>query len=391
MKSSSRSRPLGFAETCLFDVAGILARTVAWTRQDDAGVVQESIKRPQRAGHYFVSRVCGGESAAASFPKPDDSAIFNGMYDIIGDIHGHADELRLLLSNLGYTEEANGFRHQTRQAIFVGDFVDRGPKISEVLRIVRSMVSTGAAQAVMGNHEFNAIAYQIPNANQPGEFLRRHTKEKGFQHEQTLLQLGADRSSRALGDALEWFRTLPMTLDLDGIRVVHACWDPQQISVIESARDKFGGVTDEFMAQACDGRSPLYYAIEDVLKGKEAPVPAGHPARDSYGHIRLAMRTRWFEAPGDHTFRSFSLPESTAMPDIPLTKEATACCAPYCETEPPVFFGHYWMNDDPPRPLSNNVACVDYSIAKGGRLCAYRWDGERKLGADKFVCVPALT
>ena len=49
-------------------------------------------------------------------------------------------------------------------------------------------------------------------------------------------------------------------------------------------------------------------------------------------------------------------------------------------------FGHYWMKGDPVL-LSDNIACVDYSIAKGGALVCYRWDGERCLDEDKFVSV----
>jgi hypothetical protein len=49
--------------------------------------------------------------------------------------------------------------HPDRQAIFVGDLIDRGPRQVESVEIVRSMVDAGAAQIAMGNHEFNAIAY----------------------------------------------------------------------------------------------------------------------------------------------------------------------------------------------------------------------------------------
>ena len=48
-------------------------------------------------------------------------------YDIIGDIHGHADKLEAMLRTLGYRRTAGAWRHPDRQAIFVGDFVDRGP------------------------------------------------------------------------------------------------------------------------------------------------------------------------------------------------------------------------------------------------------------------------
>jgi Calcineurin-like phosphoesterase len=48
-------------------------------------------------------------------------------YDVIGDIHGHADALRRLLAKMGYAELDGAFRHETSKVIFVGDFVDRGP------------------------------------------------------------------------------------------------------------------------------------------------------------------------------------------------------------------------------------------------------------------------
>jgi hypothetical protein len=52
----------------------------------------------------------------------------------------------------------------------------------------------------------------------------------------------------------------------------------------------------------------------------------------------------------------------------------------------PVFVGHYWLTGTP-RQLAPNVACTDYSVAKGGKLVAYRWDGESILTEDKFKWV----
>ena len=59
------------------------------------------------------------------------------MYDLIGDIHGHADALQKLLRELGYAKQKGIYRHPDRQAIFFGDFIDRGPRIRETLEIVR--------------------------------------------------------------------------------------------------------------------------------------------------------------------------------------------------------------------------------------------------------------
>ncbi len=91
------------------------------------------------------------------------------MYDLIGDIHGHADALQHLLNRLGYSRQKSVYGHPERQAIFLGDFIDRGPQIRETLEIVRPMVDSGAALAVMGNHEINALAFHTPHPIKPGE------------------------------------------------------------------------------------------------------------------------------------------------------------------------------------------------------------------------------
>ncbi len=88
----------------------------------------------------------------------------HGPFDIIGDVHGCADEMEELLVRLGYlvTETRAGdgldagpvYRHPDgRTAVFLGDLVDRGPRVLDSLRIVRNMVDAGSALCVMGNHE----------------------------------------------------------------------------------------------------------------------------------------------------------------------------------------------------------------------------------------------
>ena len=82
--------------------------------------------------------------------RRDDS----GPFDIIGDIHGCSDELVALLGRLGYDTASSPVTHPDgRRAIFVGDLVDRGPGVAEVLDIVMSMVHAGSALCVQGNHE----------------------------------------------------------------------------------------------------------------------------------------------------------------------------------------------------------------------------------------------
>ena len=91
----------------------------------------------------------------------------HGPFDIIGDVHGCFDELAELLKRIGYTLEPNPNGSAPanysitppagRKAIFLGDLVDRGPKIPEVLRLVMSMVESGAALCVPGNHDIKLL------------------------------------------------------------------------------------------------------------------------------------------------------------------------------------------------------------------------------------------
>ena len=86
-----------------------------------------------------------------------------GPFDIIGDIHGCFDELAELLEKLGYeiSTQPDGDiivePPQGRKAIFVGDYVDRGPKVAQVLRLVMRMHETGAALCVPGNHDVKLV------------------------------------------------------------------------------------------------------------------------------------------------------------------------------------------------------------------------------------------
>ena len=86
-----------------------------------------------------------------------------GPFDIIGDIHGCFDELVELLEALSYeiSMQADGGPHveppHGRRVVFVGDFVDRGPKVVEVLRLVMAMHAAGTAICVPGNHDVKLV------------------------------------------------------------------------------------------------------------------------------------------------------------------------------------------------------------------------------------------
>ena len=300
-------------------------------------------------------------------------------YDIIGDIHGYAGSLRRLLKKLGY-EEINGvYRHRERQAIFVGDFIDRGWKIRETLQIVRAMVDAGTALAVMGNHEYNALCFHTPDGK--GGYLRPHKEVKVRQHQATLHQL-ADKHPEEWGEWLEWFKTLPLWLDLGGLRIVHACWDDDQIALLGGNNE----LTDELLHASAVTGTPEYKAIETLLKGKEIALPDGKTFKTKDGDERHEIRVKWWIPAAGKTYYDLSLPTYEDAPRV-LVPHDPRLERGYAETEPPVIVGHYWLPPATPVPLAPNVACVDYSVAKDGLLVAYRWDGESVLSAGKFAAM----
>lgn len=307
------------------------------------------------------------------------------MYDIIGDIHGHADELVELLQTLGYRESSQVFRHPSRQVIFCGDFIDRGPRIRDTISIARNMCEADAAQAVMGNHELNALAFHTQHPMDPGEHLRPRIEKNIRQHRATLDQL----DDRDLASALDWFRTLPATVDTGTVRVVHACWDPIGLELISQVGEEYGYMTPDFLFHATQIGNPVFEAIERIMKGPRMKLPDGHFIPDKEGHQRSYTRLRWFDDATGHNMASYSFPMSK---DPVLTTAPVPTAArpvPYDSTHPPLFFGHYWLSDHVPSPLASNIACLDYSVAKGGCLAAYRYHGESVLRAEKFVTVPS--
>jgi len=193
------------------------------------------------------------------------------QYDIVGDIHGHADPLHRLLSALGYSETDGVFRHPERTLLFAGDFVDRGPEQREVLRIARSMCESGAARAILGNHEFNAIGWATQDGG--GGFLREHSKKNEYQHAEFLRQLGAGSPNYA--EAIAWFKTLPVWLDLPGLRLIHACWhEPSQAALLPHL-DAHARFTDAGFRECNQRGSNAYTAAEILLKGPDQRLPSG--------------------------------------------------------------------------------------------------------------------
>ena len=314
------------------------------------------------------------------------SAPDSPRYDIIGDIHGEAGKLHSLLRKLSYEAPHGMYRHpEGRQAIFVGDLIDKGPQQLETIEVVRAMVSQGTALAVMGNHEFNAIAWHLPDPQKPGEFLRTHEGELGGknreQHSAFLTQVGENSARHA--DIVRWLLELPLWLDLPGLRVVHACWHEQYMAELEPVLRKGKRLTASLVERASRPDTMVFRTVEGLTKGLEVQLPAGVTFVDKYGTLRDRARIAWWNSHPDATYREIALLAPEQQNQLPDT--AASCSQrPLGERSTPVFFGHYWRIGIPVLQ-TETAACVDYSAAMGGPLVAYRWHGEQKLDASHFV------
>lgn len=300
------------------------------------------------------------------------------MIDLIGDVHGHADELEELLTKLGYFKKDNYYSHPERKVVFVGDYIDRGLQIRETLEIVKQMVDHGSAIALLGNHEYNALCFHLKDSE--GSYLREHSDKNIDQHRATLDQF--ENRQNELEMYLEWFKTLPLFFETESFRAVHACWDHKSIDYLRKhlSDDR---LTDELICESVKKGTELYNAIENTLKGKEIRIPNGRKLPDKDGHPRNEMRIKWWVDAAGMTYKTISMPTNDKLPeevvdlkDIDFYKNDEKC----------VFFGHYWL-EGKPSLYQDNICCLDYSVAKKGILAAYRFDDELKLDEQKFVYV----
>ena len=246
--------------------------------------------------------------------------------DVVGDIHGQLEGLRALGRHLGYRVDDGWSHPDGRTLVFLGDLTDRGPDSLGVARLVFSLVDSGRAFCLMGNHEYNLVGWALGQ-------MKVKTSNR-----QTCDAALADQA--AWKPLLERMRDLPLAVHLPELRLVHAVWlrdaleavrprlAPRMTTVSDGAstaawlrrhvvlESPWGptglrpGITrDPFRGQQ---DSPQ----ELLLKGYEIPCP---PFKDRDGKTRDRARVTWWDL---------------ALPPVP-TDELTV-------------FGHYW--NLPPMP-----------------------------------------
>ena len=310
-------------------------------------------------------------------------------YDIIGDIHGCYDLLIKLLERLDYQPSATGYRHPEKKVIFLGDIVDRGPGIRPALNLVRTMVSNGHAHMVFGNHEYNLIAYHTLRADGSGEYLHRHNKRHSSNIQQTLEQFAGHEQQ--LHDHIAWLKTLPFFLELSlgasVFRCVHACWHPEAIALIREHKLN-AARPDDFWQATIDRDSWQKAVFDSCCRGLQLLLPNSLRLLGNDGSYHNKLRVQYWKA-GCSTYGDIALGSAKLSAEIaatPLSLEQRRHFYCYKPEDPPLFFGHYWF-EGTPQIISANVACLDYSAVRSGKLVAYNYQGEARLRSDRLIQV----
>ncbi|MFW5878041.1 MAG: metallophosphoesterase [bacterium] len=304
------------------------------------------------------------------------------MYDIIGDVHGKADALKDLLLKMGYRKSAGYYSHPERKAIFTGDIINRGKKVRQSLKIVKRMVDNKSAYAVMGNHEYNLICYHTRSLLGRG-YLKKHN-----QANRTLFY----QTTRAFIDHpgeweeyLDWMKQLPLFLEFEHFRVVHACWDKRIIKFVK--RNLPGNrMTEVFLQNSARDNTIENDVIKILLTGVEIPVDKLTTVINSNGSPVDNMRIKWWLQPENLRLGEVAFGEYKIKPNRLIKKGEKEKFIPYSRSKRPVFIGHYCLREEPGLQ-SDNVCCVDYCCYRNGKLASYRMQGESRLVRENIVAV----
>lgn len=227
--------------------------------------------------------------------------LFDGKIDVVGDVHGEIDALKMLLDHLGYT--ANGTHSEGRRLVFLGDLTDRGPDSPAVVNLVKTLVNSGCAQCVLGNHDLNILLGQ-----------RKHDNHWYFGEDWSLDDSPEPTPAVLADDAIrrrvrEFFESQPLVLERHDVRIVHACWDDEMVEIARKATDA-AALLQEY-AVRIDSDNKTVPGLDDIdrglshqnrnpvkvlTSGKERRVKAPFEAS---GKIRYEERVRWWESYND--------------------------------------------------------------------------------------------
>jgi len=271
-----------------------------------------------------------GKESKSSLVQP----LFDGPLDIIGDVHGEIDALQSLLGHLGYDKDGN--HPQGRRLVFVGDLTDRGPDSPAVVDLVSTLMKEGKAQCVLGNHDLNILLGHPKHDN--NWFFGKDYVEDGIVVPQAL----ADKEIRS--KVLDFFRTLPIALERNDLRVIHACWNDAMIDIASKSRDV---VT-------------LYHEQHKLIEGSFPELDSDDTERDLAHQNRNPVKLL------------SSGPEERTEPFHASGKLRKVGRVQWWKNYQGIFcvFGHYSILDGQTRG-NDSTFCIDYGVAR-------RWTERRE-------------
>jgi protein phosphatase len=234
--------------------------------------LRRSIRHLEREGFRKVHVLRGVEdvetATVVTEKRFNDLTHLTGPFDIIGDIHGCSSELESLLGKLGYND---GAHPEGRTAVFVGDLVDRGPDSPGVLRRVMSMVKSGNALCVPGNHE-----------NKYGRYLKGRKVQHTHGLAETIEQMESE-SEEFAREVREFIDGLVSHYVLDGGRLVvcHAGL-PEKYHGRTSGRVRSHALYGDTTGETDEFGLPVRYPWAEDYRGRAAVV---------YGHTPVPEAT----------------------------------------------------------------------------------------------------
>ncbi|MDT0395136.1 MULTISPECIES: polynucleotide kinase-phosphatase [Streptomyces] len=234
--------------------------------------LRRSLRHLEREGFRKVHVLRGVEevehATVVTEKRFNDLTHLTGPFDIIGDIHGCSSELEALLATLGYTD---GVHPDGRTAVFVGDLVDRGPDSPAVLRRVMTMVKSGSALCVPGNHE-----------NKFGRYLRGRNVQHTHGLAETIGQMD-QQSEEFRAEVREFIDGLVSHYVLDGGRLVvcHAGL-PEKYHGRTSGRVRSHALYGDTTGETDEFGLPVRYPWAEDYRGRAAVV---------YGHTPVPEAT----------------------------------------------------------------------------------------------------
>ncbi|MEV1063026.1 polynucleotide kinase-phosphatase [Streptomyces sp. NPDC050263] len=234
--------------------------------------LRRSLRHLEREGFRKVHVLRGVEdvenASIVTEKRFNDLTHLTGPFDVIGDIHGCAFELESLLGKLGYVD---GAHPEGRQAVFVGDLVDRGPDSPGVLRRVMSMVRSGDALCVPGNHE-----------NKYGRYLKGRKVQHTHGLAETIEQMETE-TEEFRAEVREFIDGLVSHYVLDGGKLVvcHAGL-PEKYHGRTSGRVRSHALYGDTTGETDEFGLPVRYPWAEDYRGRAAVV---------YGHTPVPEAT----------------------------------------------------------------------------------------------------